>query len=232
MLSHEMVCFRSKFLQNLEDFSLQTPEDLVLEWFRRRNGPDDQEKSASTDPKSSTKAHVEVQTAFFGRLERSEWRLAPRFGCAVPCISDLDRSFRGSCPVYGARIGNPMRSRPKHGKESGRIERYSLKKRLQEDYRRLQEISAQSANSARRRVDHAGRPVGPHQRPGGTKATASGGRSLHTVIFSGVRPKQTPNRSRDRALDQAHAAKDIGRLCSRSSLDIVSLTRVLRIARV
>ena len=138
-----------------------------------------------------------------------------------------------------------MRSRPKHGKESGRIERYSLKKRLQEDYRRLQEISAQSANSARRRVDHAGRPVGPHQRPGGTKATAIGGRSFHTVIFSVVRPKQTPNRSRDvrfllccervqtpRAADQAHSAKEIGAYRIRSSLEIVSLSRVLRIARV
>ena len=37
---------------------------------------------------------------------------------------------------------------------------------------------------------------------------------------------------RSRALDQAHAAKDFGRLCLRSSLEIVSLSRVLRIARV
>ena len=62
----KMVCFRSKFLQNLEVFSLQTPEDLVLEWFRRRNGPDDQEKSASIDPKSSTKAHVRSRQRFLG----------------------------------------------------------------------------------------------------------------------------------------------------------------------
>ena len=121
----------------------------------------------------------------------------PNVSSLSPCISDLDRSFRALCPKDGARIGNPMRSRPKHGKESGRIGRYSVNKRLQEDYRRLQEISAQSANSARRRVDHAGRPVGPHQRPGGTKATAIGGRSLRTVIFCGVPPKQTPNASRD-----------------------------------
>ena len=37
---------------------------------------------------------------------------------------------------------------------------------------------------------------------------------------------------RSRVLDQAHAAKDFGRLCLRSSLEIVSLSRVLRIARV
>ena len=75
---------------------------------------------------------------------------------------------------------------------------------------------------------------------------ASGGRSLHTVIFCGVRPKPTPNRSRDvrylwrcergqppiSAADHAHTAKDIGAYRIRSSLKIVSLSRVLRIARV
>ena len=59
--------FDRNFFEILKIFCSQSPEDLVLEWFRHRNGPDGQViKSASIDPKSSTKAHLRSRQRFWG----------------------------------------------------------------------------------------------------------------------------------------------------------------------
>ena len=63
--SQNVFVFDRNFFEILKVFCSQTPEDLVLEWFRHRNGPDGQVKSASIDPKSSTKAHLRSRQRFW-----------------------------------------------------------------------------------------------------------------------------------------------------------------------
>ena len=58
--------FDRNFFEILKIFRSQTPEDLVLEWFRRYNGRNSQIKSASIDTKSSTKAHLGSRQRFLG----------------------------------------------------------------------------------------------------------------------------------------------------------------------
>ena len=69
--------FDRNFFEILKIFRSQTPEDLVLEWFRRRNGPDGQVKVGINRSEVQYQSSMfEVEAAFFGRLERSKWRLA------------------------------------------------------------------------------------------------------------------------------------------------------------
>ena len=57
--------FDRNFFEILKIFCSQTPDDLVLGWFRHRNGPDGQVKSASIDPRSRTEAHLRSRMRFW-----------------------------------------------------------------------------------------------------------------------------------------------------------------------
>ena len=75
--------FDRNFFEILKISRSRTPEDLVLEWFRRRNGPDGQVEVGIDRSKVQYQGTCEVQTAFFGRLERSKCPPAPNSGCVI-----------------------------------------------------------------------------------------------------------------------------------------------------
>ena len=67
-----------------------------------------------------------------------------------------------------------------------------------EDKRAKREQSQIGRQSARRLLDHGGRPHGPWPRPCGTKAAASGGRSLHAITASAYLAHRTIKQKQER----------------------------------
>ena len=89
--------FDRNFFEILKVFCSQTPEDLVLEWFRHRNGPDGQVKSASIESNSSTKAHLRSRQRFWSS---GAFKMTPTFDQAMNflCRRNLTgETISGNC---------------------------------------------------------------------------------------------------------------------------------------
>ena len=121
--------FDRNFFKIVKIFRTRPPEDLVLEWFRRRNGRDSQVKLASSDPESQYQGIFEVLTTF-GRVwsVQNGARLrdlglrpvlgSPQVGLSARFRSGgsvFDRNFAQPKPPRGVCFRNEFREIPVKG---------------------------------------------------------------------------------------------------------------------
>ena len=69
--------FDRNFFEILKNFRSRTPEDLVLEWFRRHNVPDGQVKVGIHRSEVQQQAHLRSRQRFFGVC--GAFKVAPGF---------------------------------------------------------------------------------------------------------------------------------------------------------